>query len=245
MAEASTRPSPTEGLTEKGERTRNKILEVALTLFRERGYEDTTMRAVAEGAGVSLGNAYYYFRSKDHLIHGYYAQSHRDHLEVCEPLLRAESDLLVRLRGVLNAKITTSAPYHRFAGTLFRSAADPKSPLNPFAEESRDVRQQATELMGRVVSGSETRVAGPLSEDVPELLWLYLMGVILFWIHDDSPDTRRTYRLIDHTSRIVARLVRLASNPLLRPVAQATVRLLQDLREESEGARVEAVEERG
>ena len=36
----------------------------ALRLFRERGYEATTMRAIAKEAGVSVGNAYYYFGSK-------------------------------------------------------------------------------------------------------------------------------------------------------------------------------------
>ena len=30
---------------------------------------------------------------------------------------------------------------------------------------------------------------------MPYLLWLYHMGVILFWIHDSSPKHRRTYRL--------------------------------------------------
>src|SRR5438093_12676940 len=54
--------------TPKGEQTRAIILETALDLFRERGYEETTMRVIAERAGVALGNAYYYFRSKEHLI---------------------------------------------------------------------------------------------------------------------------------------------------------------------------------
>ena len=52
----------------KGEQTRAKILESALALFMERGYEETTMRAVAEEAKVSLGNAYYYFESKEELV---------------------------------------------------------------------------------------------------------------------------------------------------------------------------------
>ena len=41
--------------TKKGEQTKAHILETALTMFRERGYEGTTMRAVATEAGVSLG----------------------------------------------------------------------------------------------------------------------------------------------------------------------------------------------
>jgi len=55
-------------------RTRDAIVEAALELFRERGFEGTTMRAVAERAGVSVGNAYYYFSSKDELVQGFYDQ---------------------------------------------------------------------------------------------------------------------------------------------------------------------------
>jgi len=64
-------PSAT-ALSAKGERTRERILDVALDLFRERGYEATTMRMIAKAAGVSLGNSYYYFPSKDHLVQSFY-----------------------------------------------------------------------------------------------------------------------------------------------------------------------------
>ena len=43
-----------------------------MRLFREQGYEQTTMRAIAREAGVSVGNAYYYFASKEHLIEAFY-----------------------------------------------------------------------------------------------------------------------------------------------------------------------------
>ena len=43
----------------KGEQTRAVIAEAALRMFREQGYEATTMRAIAKEAGVATGNAYY------------------------------------------------------------------------------------------------------------------------------------------------------------------------------------------
>ena len=53
-----------DGVVEtKSARTRSAIIDAALRLFRERGYEATTMRAIAAEAGVSVGNAYYYFDS--------------------------------------------------------------------------------------------------------------------------------------------------------------------------------------
>ena len=69
----------------KGEQTRAVIVEAALRLFRENGYEATTMRAIAKEAGVATGNAYYYFGSKEELIQVYYARNHAEHAAACYP----------------------------------------------------------------------------------------------------------------------------------------------------------------
>ena len=218
----------------KADRTRRHILETALKLFRERGYDGTTMRAIASEAGVSIGNAYYYFRSKDHLIQAYYGRSHAEHLVACVDLLENEIDLAARLRGVLRKKIETSEPYHRFAVQLFKSAADPSSPLSPFSPESMPVRREATELMATVVAGSNVKVTPPLAEELPNLLWLYLMSIILFWIHDASEARLRTFKLIDRTVDIVVRLIRLSSLAPLRPLVRGALELSRELRELAE-----------
>lgn len=219
----------------KAEITRRHIVETALRLFREHGYEGTTMRAIAEEAGVSLGNAYYYFKSKEHLIQAYYGRSHAEHLVACVDILENETDLEARLRGVVNAKLETSEPYHRFAGQLFKTAADPASPLSPFSPESMPVRREATELLAAVVEGSETQVPAELAEELPNLLWLYLMGIILFWIHDSSPGCERTYRLVARTSELVVRLIGLARLPPMRPLVRGALAITRELRELAEG----------
>ncbi len=217
------------GTTGKGERTRARILEAALDLCREHGYEKTTMRAVAKAAGVSLGNAYYYFRSKEHLIQAFYGQTHSDHLEACGPLLEGEQSFRQRLAIVLQTKIDTSMPYHRFAGVLFKTAADPASPLNPFSDASAPVRDESIALFARIIEGSDLRVGKALRPHLPKLLWTYQMGVILFWVHDRSPDCSRTRLLIDTTSKLVSQLVRVAGLPPLRPVLRSVIGLLDDL----------------
>ena len=225
--------SPTTGKAKprKAERTRRRILETALRLFRKRGYDGTTMRAVADEAGVSLGNAYYYFKSKEHLIQEYYSRSQTEHMVACVDLLETETDLKKRLLGVFRAKIEVSQPYHRFAGQLFKTAADPASPLSPFSADSLPVRREATELLALVVEGSTTRVGEELAAELPNLLWLYLCGVILFWIHDGSADCARTYRLIDRTIDIVVRLITLSSFPPFRPLVVSALALSRELRE--------------
>ncbi|WAP51748.1 TetR family transcriptional regulator [Arthrobacter sp. ATA002] len=74
--------------TVKSEQTRRQLIESALSLFRTQGYAKTTMRSIAEAAGVSVGNAYYYFRSKDELVAELYRSLEDEHRSRSLPLLR-------------------------------------------------------------------------------------------------------------------------------------------------------------
>jgi AcrR family transcriptional regulator len=222
--------------TLKGDQTKALILATALQMFRERGYEETTMRAIAEKAGVSLGNAYYYFHSKEHLIQAFYHRTHQDHLAASTPALENESSLKARLLTVMRLKIDTLKPYHQFAGVLFKTAAHPESPLNPFAPESDPVRQESIKLFDDVVEKSKARIPKDLRAELPYLLWVYHMGVILFWIHDPSPKHRRTYSLIEHTVELLDRLISLASNPLMRPLRKQALLLIDEIRDAADEA---------
>jgi AcrR family transcriptional regulator len=222
-------PAPDPGRTTRGEESRQRIVDAALALFREKGYDETTMRAVAERAGVSLGNAYYYFESKEHLLQAYYASGHEAHVRRVRPILEQERTLERRLQRVLASKIEGEEPFHRFAGLLFKTAADPESPLNPFSPESSRTRQAAIALMEEVISGTDVRIPKDLKGRLPELLWLFEMGVILFWVHDRSKGRVRTHRLIEHGTSLVVRLVRIAGNPFLAPLRKKALRLLEEI----------------
>lgn len=216
--------------TAKGEQTKALILNSALELLRERGYEETTMRAIAKKAGVSLGNAYHYFGSKEHLIQAFYHRTHEEHVAAALPVLEKETSLKTRLLSVLRLKVTTLEPYHEFAGVLFKTAADPHSPLNPFAHDSAPTRRDSIKLFEDLVAGTKARIPGDLRAELPYLLWLYHMGIILFWIHDSSPKRARTLWLIDQTVDLLDRLISLASNPLMRPVRKRALKLVTELR---------------
>ena len=220
-----------ETKTVKGDQTKALILETALEMFRERGYDNTTMRAVAQKAGVSLGNAYYYFRSKEYLIQAFYQRLHDSHIEVILPALEHEKTLKARLLTAMRTKIDTMKPYHQFAGVLFKTAANPESPLNPFGDESDPVRQQGIQLFATVLEGATARIPKDLKAELPYLLWVYSMGIVLFWIHDSSPKHRRTYRLVDHTVDLLDKLIHLASNPFMRPVRKQALRLVDEIRD--------------
>jgi AcrR family transcriptional regulator len=213
----------------RGEQTRQLILETALRLFRERGYTETTMRAIAKDAGVAVGNAYYYFDSKEHLIQGFYDRNQAAHRVASEAVLAGEKDFAARLRGVLHAGIEVNAPYHSFAATFFKTAAEPSSPLSPFSRESSPARDASIAIFRDVLEGSSAKLDPELRKELPELLWLGWMGVILFWVYDKSPGQRRTRRLIDGVVPLIDRLVGLSRLRVLRPALRQILALIDSI----------------
>ncbi len=211
--------------------TRDAIVDAALELFRERGFEGTTMRAVAERAGVSVGNAYYYFSSKDELVQGFYDQLVAEHRALALPQLAGRTDLAERLRTTLHAWITVAEPYREFAGRFFAVAAQPGNPLSPFSPEAGPARAAAVDLYREVLAGARVDPDPELAHELPELLWLQHLGVVLFWVHDRSDGAARTRMLVDRTVPIVARLVRLSRLPVLRPLGRQVVDLVRVLRD--------------
>ncbi|MFC6017674.1 TetR family transcriptional regulator [Plantactinospora solaniradicis] len=214
----------------RGEQTRQLILETALRLFRERGYAQTTMRGIAKEAGVAVGNAYYYFESKEHLIQEFYRRTQAEHLARAATPLAAETDFAARLRAVLHAGIDVLGPSHAFAATFFKTAAEPTSPLSPFSAQSSEARSDAIGLFSEVLEGSRAKVDPELRPDLPELLWLAYLGVILYWVHDRSPDQAKTRLLIDGAVPLIDRLVALSRLRVLRPITAQAIQLIKILR---------------
>ncbi|MEU1041764.1 TetR family transcriptional regulator [Streptomyces sp. NPDC005907] len=204
------------------------ILETALRLFQERGYDKTTMRAIAKEAGVSVGNAYYYFAGKEHLIQGFYDRIGVEHQAAVRPVLEREKDLEARIAGVLTAWLDVAEPYHEFAAQFFKNAADPDSPLSPFSPESQGPREAAIAMHRQVLAGSKAKVPEELREVLPELMWLSQMGLVLYWVFDRTEGRERSYRLAERGARLTARGVSLARFRVLRPLVHEVHELFTD-----------------
>jgi AcrR family transcriptional regulator len=217
--------------TRRGESSRAAILGAALELFQERGYEATTMRAIADGVGVSLGSSYHYFPTKEHLVLEFYRHTHELHAAAIAPLLARERDFATRLRGTIRAVVVTCEPFHDFAGSIFSTVANPASPLNPFGAAARPLRDEVVALYAEVVNGSDARIPADIAAMLPLVLWLYQMGILYFWIFDQSPGRLRTLEVIDETTDLIVKLLSLANLPLLRGSRRRILGLIQSVAE--------------
>jgi AcrR family transcriptional regulator len=59
---------PDDGRLERGRRSRERIRRAAAALFRERGFDGATLRAIAERAGMGASSIYRHVRSKEELL---------------------------------------------------------------------------------------------------------------------------------------------------------------------------------
>src|SRR5579859_3463459 len=105
----------------KSEATRKHLLVTALSLFRHKGLDATTMRDIAKEAHLALGAAYYYFESKEAIVQAYYAQVQTEHAHQVKNAFERDSlDLLERLRIVFHTKLEIVRKDRRILGALFR-----------------------------------------------------------------------------------------------------------------------------
>jgi AcrR family transcriptional regulator len=190
------------------------------------------MREIAAAADVAIGAAYYYFDSKEALVMAFYHQAKDAMQEPIEAALARKMDLKSRLRAVIDVKFEYFRPNRKFLGALLRHAADPGHPLSPFSRETRGIRELDMQHFSVALDGGNLRIPDDLRPYLPKLLWLYQMGLILFWVYDQSPGEARTEKLVEKSLGIVTSLLKLSKSPFLRPVRKTAIELLQAISQE-------------
>jgi AcrR family transcriptional regulator len=208
------------------EETRRQILDTALELFRERGFDETTIRDIAARAGLSLGAAYYYFKSKEAIVGAYYDYVQHEHVTRSREAFAKGEDLRGRLRAALHLKLDIMREDRRLLRALFRYGGDPDHVLSWFGPATRDQREMSIGVFAEAVAGE--RLPDDLKDAAPVLLWALHMGVLLFFLFDTSPDQRRTRRLVDAAVDFVVDIKRLATSALLRPVRRRVIGILRE-----------------
>jgi AcrR family transcriptional regulator len=215
--------------TPRAEDTRRRIYEAALELFREKGFERTTMRDIAAKAGVALGGAYYYFSSKEAIVLAFYQEIQQSSDEAILAAMAGQKKLKDRIRCVLEKRFALLAPNRKFCDALFRHAPDRQDPLSPFSEETRPIRERSIEHLRIALEGGDVKVPADLKQHLPYLLWLYHMGLILFWLYDRSAGQQRTEKLMEKSLGLLVSLLRISGLPLMKPLRKTALELVETM----------------
>jgi AcrR family transcriptional regulator len=211
----------------KAEETSSRILESALALFREEGFDKATMRDIAREAGVATGAAYYYYPSKDAIVMDFYRRSCEQMQPEIEAALEHAGSLTERLQELIRVKLVHFAPNRSVLRALLRNGADPEHPLSPFSPQTKEIRDIDIAWFRRILIGCGIRIPRDIEPHLPGVLWFFQMGVIFFWVIDKSPEQARTEALLKLASNSVATLIRLSALPLMRPLRRTALQLIE------------------
>jgi AcrR family transcriptional regulator len=210
----------------KGETTRQQILDTALRLFRERGFEEATMREIATEADVAVGNAYYYFPSKEAIVLAYYDLVQTEHERRVHEAFPEQKDFKTRLLTVLHTKLDILKDDRPLLGALFRYTGQPDHPLSFLGSTARALQKRCSDLFAEAISVE--KIPDDLKAFAPTLLWAMHMGLMLYFLYDKSAHQQRTRKLVNGSVDFVMMFLTLARNPLARPVRKRVMNLLSE-----------------
>ncbi len=203
----------------KSEQTREHILTVALALFAEKGYAETTMRDIAGAASCSLGLAYRYFARKEEFILALYERL-TDELEE-EVNALPPAPLARRFGSAMEAHLGRLGAHRETMGALFAAGLAPDSEVAVLGDNVAGIRSRIWCVFERVVTGASDTPKRGQAEQMTTLLYAAHLLFVLFWLQDRSDGQAKTRELLGFAQEMLARLRPvLGLPPVAKPLAK-------------------------
>ncbi len=181
---------------EAKQETRSRILEISKRLFRDHGFEETTVRDIAREVGMATGTLFNYFRSKEEVAIALAEEA----LEKARLQFRRKRHQGATLQEDLFLHVSTQLralrPIRQFINPVIESAL-----ATPFPESgSESSRRMRTEQIETVSSVLNEHTVDPerWSMTVP-IYWSLYVGVLAFWGHDSSPKQEDSLAMLDQS----------------------------------------------
>lgn len=121
--------------------TEERLLDAALTLFAEKGYEAASVREIIEATGVTRPVLYYYCSSKEDLFKRLVHWKHDEAYRELERIVKETTGIANRLRAIMGGSFVFCARDPRVARLMFQTHFGPTIPgISEFMNEVARVR---------------------------------------------------------------------------------------------------------
>jgi len=94
-----------ENLVSDPNGARGRLLTEAARLFREKGYERTTVRDLAAAVGIQSGSLFHHFRTKEEILKAVMVETIRLNTALMQAALEAAESSRAKLRGLIRAEL--------------------------------------------------------------------------------------------------------------------------------------------
>ncbi|NQZ33312.1 MAG: TetR family transcriptional regulator [Oceanospirillaceae bacterium] len=191
-------------MSDKKAATKRKLIDCAVTLFTEQGYDTTTMKQIAKAGGVGDATIYKYFANKELILLSYFEQCAQDAITQAQGTAEfSEFTLHEKMQLLLDFYIEILMSEREFV--LFCVDKFSHSPLF-LLQDALKVQLLFREVMFDFLSEAEK------SEEIPQvpfksavcnLLAEYVFAVVFFWSKDDSEEFTDTSQMIELSLAII------------------------------------------
>ena len=135
-------------------------------------------------------------------------------------------DLKQRIQLAMQSKLDIVQNDRKLLGVVFRYSGEPSHPLSCLGQATAQTRRESIEVFSRAIG--EERLPRDLQQLLPIALWALQMGVLILFIYDDTPNQKRTRKLVDGALDLTVRFLSIAKNPLLKPIRSKVLSLLRE-----------------
>lgn len=185
--------------------TKNEIFKKAIELFKENGFEGTTVNAICEACNVTKGSFYHHFKSKDEILLNFYHYSLKDTVNILLNVLDEKSDrekIWTVLEYSIDATIEMGADLLK--ALILIDIKNGNKLLNPFSVIKIEGTEDYSRLLKNVIDKAQK--SGEVRNDIgtEELIFTFtsaLIGVAVNWsasggTYDEKKELRKLFDII-------------------------------------------------
>ncbi|MCB8951506.1 MAG: TetR/AcrR family transcriptional regulator [Ardenticatenales bacterium] len=171
----------------KAQRSRDKILRAATSVFAEKGFEAASMDDIVQASGVSKGGIYWHFKSKDEMIAAVFRELFEQEIEQMAALVVAGGSASERLAHIMRASVADVQALDAelpFTLEIYAQAARQEALGEVLQAYFSRYHAMLTELVAQGVAQGEFRPVDPA--DTALTLMSLFEGLLLLWVfsHD-------------------------------------------------------------
>ena len=190
------------------EKNKIKILNSAVELIIEKGFENASMREMAKNAGVSNPTIYNYFPSKEKLLYAYVEQKHKEAVDIVQNI---EDFHTYTLREQLQSFIETELELYledrefiiQISDMVFHSSG---LKMGILYDTNKAFLETIDEMLSISIEAKEIEMP-PFREHLPKIFWDYYIMIVAYWVKDESEMFENTTQFIDHSLGVIEALL--------------------------------------
>ena len=184
---------------EAKQEVRKRILAAGKSLFRSKGFAETTTRDLSRTAGIAVGTLFNYFPNKESLGMSILAEAlergRSRFLEDDHGISSLEEELFAHIASELRAM----RPYRTFVGPVLETAMSPFGPSQADGEGEAARQDHLATVAEMIINRRGLDAATSVTL---HLYWSLYLGVLAFWSRDGSPNQEDTLAMLDQATRL-------------------------------------------